>query len=252
LDLAVKKPRQRPLPGILNFLPTAQIAFPKSEAGPDGNNRFLWDIYDLSSGTVYKGSTLWILDPTGNVIGTGDTMVPASVGAVASTIATSFTLLHVNPDNSTTLAFQFGGGLLAGSPISAFGTWTYNAQGKLIAFSGPTGFAGLQIADMRFQEDFLVVTFIPANQPVSSGVNFGEGPYTVWVIDHFGNVVSAVGPQGPYTGYVMASVTLSGSSSAPNQLWHWLSETATNTFQLSVQEFSSSGATLSGFRYGPF
>jgi hypothetical protein len=178
-------------------------------------------------------------------------MVPASVGG-AGNVGLSFTQLHVNPDNSTTLAFQFGGGILLGGKINAFGTWTYNAQGKLIAFSGPTGFTGLQIADMRFQKDFLVVTFIPANQPVGTTVTLGEGPYTVWVIDHFGNVVSTVGPQGPYTNDVMGSVTLSGSSSAPNQLWHWLSTDGTNQFQLSVQEFSSNGATLSGFRYGPF
>lgn len=178
------------------------------------------------------------------------------VGGIASSVAVSFTQLHVNADNTTTVAFQFGGGLLAGTgaQINAFGTWTYNAQGKLIAFSGPTGFTGLQIADIRFQKDFLVVTFIPASQTVSTALTLGQGPYTVWVIDHFGNVVSAVGPQGPYQPYALGSVTLSGSSSAPNQLWHWLSVTsgASPGFQLSVQEFSSTGATLSGFAYGPF
>ena len=249
------------LPAILNFLPTVEVAAPKSEAGPDGNNRFLWD-YFSTSGSSYLGSALWILDPAGNVIGTGDTMVPASVGGIAGTVAISFTQLHVNADNTTTLAFQFGGGPLlgGGSQISAFGTWTYNAQGKLIAFSGPTGFItgpkkGLQIADMKFQGDHLVVIFQPANQAVGSTIVLGQGPYTVWVIDHFGNVVSAVGPQGPYANYVLGSVTLSGSDSAPNQLWHWLSVVGTGAkegFALSVQEFNSSGASLSGVVYGPF
>lgn len=242
------------IPSILNFLPTAELVLPKSESGPDGNNRFLWDYFTNSgTGTVYQGSVLWILDPTGNIIGAGDTMIPATVGALASATATSFTQLHVNADSSTTVAFQFGGGAIVGSKISQFGTWTYNAQGKLIAASGATGFKGLQIADIRFQNDFLVVTFIPEHQQVGSPV-LGQGPYTVWVIDQFGHLVSAVGPQGPYTNYLLGSVTLSGSSSAPNQLWHWLSVTSTASpgFQLSVQEFRSTGANLSGFTYGPF
>ena len=243
------------LPAILNFLPTVEVAAPKSEAGPDGNNRFLWD-YFSTSGSSYLGSALWILDPAGNVIGTGDTMVPATVGGLGGVLAISFTQLHVNADNTTTLAFQFGGGPLlgGGSQISAFGTWTYNAQGKLIAFSGPTGFSpGLQIANLEFQKDFLVVTFIPGGQSIA--ITPGVGPYTVWVLDHFGNLVSAVGPQGPYNGYLLGSVSLPGESTvAPNQLWHWLivPTSGPERFGLAVQEFSPSGAALSGFNYGPF
>lgn len=239
-------------PAILDFLPTAQVAFPKSDVGPDGNNRFLWDYFNIS-GSTYSGSVLWILNPAGNVIGTGDTMIPASVGAVTSAgIIASFTILHVNADNTTTVAFQFGGGPLlggTGAQVNAFGTWTYDPQGKLIAASGPTGFNGLQISNLKFQGDFLVVTFIPNNQTISTGVTLGGGPFTVWAVDHFGNLVSAVGNQGPYTNYTLGSVTLSGPSTAPTQLWHWLSA-STTSIKLSVQEFSPTGAPLSGSVYG--
>lgn len=251
LGLSNQPAQSAAFPAVLNWEPFLQLDLvPKSQTGPDHNNRFLWDYFDLTSGT-YQGSVLWILDPTGNVIGTGDTMIPASVGGFSGspTIA-SDTVFHVNSDNSTTVAFLFVGGGTANS----FGTWTYNAQGKLIAFSGPTGFSpGLEIANLEFEKDFLVVTFLPAGQPITATP--GVGPYTVWVLDHFGNLVSAVGPQGPYNGYLLGSVSLPGESTgAPNQLWHWLilPSSGPERFGLAVQEFSPSGAALSGFDYGPF
>jgi hypothetical protein len=251
LGLSNQPAQSAAVPAVVNWEPFIQLEFvPKSQTGPDGNNRFLWDYFDVGSGT-YQGSVLWILDPTGNVIGTGDAMIPATVGGFSGgTSIGSDTLFHVNSDNSTTVAFAF----IGGGGVGSFGTWTYNAQGKLIAFSGPTGFSpGLQIANLEFQKDFLVVTFIPAGQPIIP--TLGVGPYTVWVLDHFGNLVSAVGAQGPYNGYVLGSVSLSGESTgAPNQLWHWLivPTSGPERFGLAVQEFSPSGAALSGFNYGPF
>jgi hypothetical protein len=252
LGLGNQPARSAAVPAVVNWQPFLQIELvPKSQTGPDGNNRLLWDDFDIGSGT-YQGSVLWILGPTGNVIGIGDTMIPASVGGFSGSTSTgSFTLFHVNSDNSTTVAFAFPA--TGGGSVGSFGTWTYNAQGKLIAFSGPTGFSpGLQIANLEFQKDFLVVTFIPTGQPILPSIS--AGPYTVWVLDHFGNLVSAVGAQGPYKDYVLGSVSLSGGSTgAPNQLWHWLFlSTSGEQFGLAVQEFSPSGAGLSGFTYGPF
>jgi hypothetical protein len=250
VGLGNQKAHSAAIPAVINWEPFTQIVYSaKSQTGPDGNNRFLWDYFSLSTST-YQGSALWILDPTGNVIGTGDTMIPATIGGGASSTSIySDTVFHVNSDNTTTVAFAY----LGATGVNAYGTWTYNAQGKLIAFSGPTGFSGLQIANLEFQKDFLVVTFIPASQPVTP-ITAGVGPYTVWVVDHFGNVVSAVGPQGPYNEYLLGSVSL--SSTGANQLWHWLFITNNGTPSvntgLAVQEFSPTGAALSGFNYGPF
>jgi hypothetical protein len=113
----------------------------------------------------------------------------------------------------------------------------------------------LQVLNIEFVRDFVVVTFCPTSVP--PGNFFGQGPFTVWVIDQFGNVISAVGPQGPYFGYQLGSVTTSGPDTSPNQLWHWLSinspQAALNgPLGLSLQEFNSSGQVLTGFAYGPF
>ena len=230
---------------IQDFVPFAQFLNQRSQNGPDGYNRFIWDYVDISKKT-YSGSALWILDPAGNVVASGNAIVPGGVGGFG--LNYSNIALHVSSTNNTTLAFAFGVNS-ARTAAAAFGTWTYNAQGSLIAASGPTGFNGLQIINIAFQKDFLVVTFLPSSQ---SPLDFSTGPYTVWVLDQFGNLVSAAS-EPAISGAFLGSVTLSGSSSSPNQLWHYLGTTGSNQYFLGLIEFSPSGTILNiSPQYGPY
>jgi hypothetical protein len=47
--------------------------------------------------------------------------------------------------------------------------------------------------NIEFNQDYLVVTFAPAGQSFSGGTMVG--PFSVWVMDEFGRLVSAVGNQ---------------------------------------------------------
>lgn len=218
---------------IQGFVPFAQFLNQRSEAGPDGNNRFIWDYVDITSKT-YSGSTLWILDPSGSLVASGNVAIPASVGGFQlENESFSNIALNVSSTNNTTLAFAFvskAATSTAPAVVTSFGTWTYNAQGNLVAFSGPTGFNGLQIVNMAFQKDFLVVTFLPLAQ---SPFDLSTGPYTVWVLDQFGNLVSAAS-EGAISGAALGSVTLSGSTSAPNTLWHYIGETGPSQYFLGL------------------
>jgi hypothetical protein len=236
------------LPSVDNtIVPFNSFLNGRSGVGPDGNNRFLWDYFNNTLKN-YRESVLWIVDPTGNNIGDGSQIIP-NVGTGLIEDATSNIALHVSASNNTTLAFAFWDA--SHTFIQKYGTWTFNPTGKLIAFSGPTGFNGLQVLNIEFERDFVIVTFCPTSVP--PGNFFGQGPFSVWVIDQFGNVTSAVGPQGPYAGYQLGSVTTSGPDTSPNQLWHWISlDTPNGHLGLSLQEFNSSGQVLTGFAYGPF
>ncbi|MGA7125146.1 MAG: hypothetical protein WBZ19_02495 [Chthoniobacterales bacterium] len=252
VGLTCQEAHASPFPAVIqSFVPFAQFLNQRSEDGPDGNNRFIWDYVDLTTQT-YSGSALWILDPTGNAVGAGNVTVPASVGGFQLG-AGSFSniALHVSSTNNTTLAFAFvSKDATSTTPavVTSFGTWTYNAQGNLIAFSGPTGFNGLQIVNIAFQKDFVVVTFLPLGQ---SPFDFNTGPYTVWVLDQFGNLVSAAS-QGAITNAALGSVTLSGSTGAPNTLWHYIAAASPGEYFLGLIEFSPSGAILNTPSYGPF
>jgi hypothetical protein len=147
---------------IQDFVPFVQFLNQRSENGPDGNNRFIWDYVDLNTHT-YSGSALWILDPAGNVVASGNAIVPGSVGGFG--LNYSNIALHVSSTNNTTLAFAFGLNS-NNTAAAAFGTWTCNDQGNLIAASGPTGFDGLQIVNIAFSERFLSGD-IPAVEPES-------------------------------------------------------------------------------------
>jgi hypothetical protein len=104
--------------------------------------------------------------------------------------------------------------------------------------------------NIEFNQDYLVVTFAPAGQSFSGGTMVG--PFSVWVMDEFGRLVSAVGNQTLGQG-LLGSVTLSGPKGSPNQSWHWVGSVSPPLqFQLAVEEFDSSGKFLSGQEYGPF
>ena len=251
MGLTGREARGAAFPSVINlYVPFAQFQGERSVTGPDGNNRFIWDYYGTSGNflTTLEGSVVWILDPTGNLIG-ASTTIPALGNHVSSTTSTfSNIALHVSADNNSTLAFAYLDP--TGTYIASYGTWTLNAKGALIAASGPVGFGGLQIINIAFEHDYLVVEFAPSSQSFSGGTLVG--PFTVWVLNEFGSLVSAVGNQTLGQG-LLGSVTLSGPTGSPNQLWHWVGATPPPLhFEMAAEEFDSSGNFLSGYNYGPF
>jgi hypothetical protein len=249
MGLAGREARGAAFPSVINlYVPFSQFQGERSVTGPDGNNRFIWDYYATSGQflTNLEGSVVWILDPTGNLVGTSTTIPPVGNGISSTTF--SNIALHVSADNNTTLAFAYWDP--TGTYISSFATWTLNPMGALIGASGPVGFGGLQITNIEFEQDYLVVTFAPAGESFSGGTMVG--PFTVWVMDEFGHLISAVGNQTLGQG-LLGSVTLSGPKGSPNQLWHWVGAVSPPLqFQLAVEEFDSSGKFLSGHEYGPY
>jgi len=249
IGLTGREARGAAFPSVINlFVPFSQFQGERSAAGPDGNNRFIWDYYATKKLflTTLEGSVVWILDPTGNLIGTSP-IIPA-VGNLISSETFSNIALHVNSDNNTTLAFAYWDP--SRTYIASFGTWTLNATGALIAYSGPVGFSGLKVINLEFKQGYLVATFAPAGQSFSGGTLVG--PFTVWVMDEFGHLVSAVGNQTLGSG-LLGSVTLSGPKGSPNQLWHWVGSVYPPLqFEIAVEEFNSSGTFLTGYEYGPF
>jgi hypothetical protein len=249
VGLTGREARGAAFPSVINlYVPFAQFQGDRSVAGPDGNNRFIWDYYSTSGKflTTLEGSVVWVLDPTGNLIGTSP-VIPA-VGNLISSETFSNIALHVNTDNNTTLVFAYWDP--SHRYIANFGTWTLNATGSLIAYSGPVGFSGLQITDLELKQGYLVATFAPVGESFSAGTL--TGPFTVWVMDEFGHLVSAVGGQ-TLGGGLLGSVTLSGPKDSPNQLWHWFGAVLSPLrFEIAAEEFNSSGTAIAGYNYGPY
>lgn len=249
MGLTGREARGAAFPSVINlYVPFSQFQAQRSETGPDGNNRFIWDFYATNNKTLtnLEGSAVWILDPTGNLVA-ASTTIP-SVGNLISPSTFSNIALHVNSDNNTSLAFAYWDS--THTYISSFATWTLNAKAALIGASGPVGFGGLQIINIAFDHDYLVVEFAPSGQSFSGGTMVG--PFTVWVLDEFGHVVSAVGNQTLGQG-LLGSVTLSGPKGSPNQLWHWVGSVYPPLqFEIAAEEFDASGNFLAGYEYGPF
>jgi hypothetical protein len=139
MGLTGREARGAAFPSVINlYVPFSQFQAQRSETGPDGNNRFIWDYYGTQNKnlTNLTGSVVWILDPTGNLVA-ASTTIP-SVGNLISSSTFSNIALHVNSDNNTSLAFAYWDP--THTYIGAFATWTLNANAALIGASGPVGF----------------------------------------------------------------------------------------------------------------
>ena len=186
IGLTGREARGAAFPSVINlFVPFSQFQNQRSDTGPDGNNRFIWDFYGTKNRklTTLEGSVVWILDPTGNLVAASTTIPP--FGNLISSSTYSNIALHVSSDNNTTLAFAYWDP--TGQFIESYGTWTLNAKAALIGASGPVGFAGLKIINIAFDHDYLVVEFAPAGQSFSGG-------YASWAIYSLG--VGRVWPSG--------------------------------------------------------
>src|SRR5258707_5947721 len=139
-------------PNVDDLCSFAQFGPEKYQVGNDGNSRLIWD-YINPSPTKYLGSALWILNPQGQVVATGDTQIPASVGTGIDTFGNSNIAIHIQPSGNTTLAFAGVLPRLLPSPPPLLHTsppWLLTVQRSAMASGGYLGGLGTQsgVADV--------------------------------------------------------------------------------------------------------
>jgi hypothetical protein len=230
-------------PNVVPLVGGISILDAKSQTGPDGKIRVL---FDLNPSTTYSGSTLWILDNLGNFLAAGTPNIPASVGFDSTD--KSHILVQGQKDGNTTLVFLFTPFILtAPSQITAFGVWTYNSAGQLIAAASYGPFTGTVIQDVRFSPtgDFTVVW---TNQSSSIGYGGAIGTVIAWTLNEFGSVVSTAGPFGPFGNTFLGKVDLD-----QNNLQHWFwKSTSSGQSTVAIWSLNASGNIVNASSFGPF
>ena len=240
-------------PNVDDIFSFAQFGPEKYQVGNDGNSRLIWD-YLNPSPTAYLGSALWILNPQSQVVAAGDTQIPASVGRGINTVGNSNIAIHVQASGNTTLAFAnvITPATSTSPPIvDSFATWTFNAQGKLIASGGWYGpFGQTAVANIAFNKDgILVVKWITV---ANGGTQF---LWSAWTLDEFGRIQTAAGPFGPFGNFTaLGTVGVSTVNGSPVQLWNWLIETTTPSqqFKLNTWTLDRTGNIIAANSFGPF
>jgi hypothetical protein len=228
-------------------VPYKQFNVTKHQVGADNNVRFLWDYV---TGTSYNGSALWILNPQGQLVATGDTEIPKTIGTGISPISLSLsnTAINVAPSGNVTVVFAHvivPATSTTPATVDSFSTWTYNAQGKLITFGGPYGpFGNAILTNLEFKNGTLIAQW--ANQGTAIGT------VSVWSLDEFGKIQTAAGPFGPFgTLTELAGVDVSKINGNPVQIWHWLFVSGTGAGD-KVWTIDQTGNIIASASYGPF
>jgi hypothetical protein len=227
--------------------PFQQFGIPQHQVGADGNIRFLWDYFSPSG---YQGSALWILNPQGQVVASSNVLIPGTIGTGISTFITGNHAIHVAPIGNTTVVFPFVVTPASGTTpatVDGFSTWTYNAQGQLIAFGGPYGpFGNALLENLEFKNGTLIAQWANGGSAL--------GPVSVWSLDEFGNIRSSGGPFGPFGSSVeLAGVDVSQINNSPVQIWHFLTVSSTGTAAgENVWTVNSTGNIIASASYGPF
>ena len=228
--------------------PFKQFGVSQHLVGTDGNVRFLWDYIT----TDYEGSVLWILNPQGQIVATGDTMIPKTIGTGISPagLALGNHGINVAPSGNVTVAFphviKAANGTIP-ALVDGFSTWTFNAQGQLIAFGGPYGkFGNAVLGNLEFKNGTLIAQWYNQGQ--------AEGTVSVWSLDEFGKIQTTSGPFGPFGGGVeFVGVDLSQINGSPVQIWHWFIAGSSAT-QLGERTWTldQTGNIIASASYGPF
>jgi hypothetical protein len=232
-------------------VPYKQFNVTKHQVGADNNVRFLWD-YVTAAG--YNGSVLWILNPQGQLVATGDTQIPASIGTGISPLGLALSNTAINVAGSGNVTVVFAHVITPATTstpavVDSFSTWTYNAQGTLIAFGGPYGpFGNALLENLEFKNGTLIAQW--ANQGLALGT------VSVWSLDEFGKIQTAAGPFGPFgTLTELVGVDVSKINGNPVQIWHWLFVNGTGAGQAAgdkVWTIDQTGNIIASASYGPF
>lgn len=174
----------------------------KTAVGKDGLLRLIFDYNPSQGGTTYAGSALWIINPNGSVVAAGNPTIPASVGSFYFStkggktpifpFERSNTAMYPQADGNTTVLFYYDA---ANNPllgVAAFGVWTYNNRGQLIAAAKYGPYGNTTIFNLYFDDATGKIV-------VKWSANLGpNATYAGWVLDEFGNVMSATSFFGPF------------------------------------------------------
>jgi hypothetical protein len=244
------------LPDALDVVqPFPQFGVSKHQAGADGNVRLIWDYISISA---YQGSVLWILNSQGQIVATGDTKIPASIGVGMNPfLPTSNIAMHVQPSGNVTLVFAHVIAFATTTTpalVDSFSTWTYNAQGKLIAFGGPYGpFGNAALSNLEFKRDTLIAHWTYGG-PTYNGLGGGLNalPEVVWSLDEFGKIQTTAGPFGPFPGTTVMGVDVGQVNGSPVQIWEWYTQTPPFAVGLRTWTIDQTGNIIASSNYGPF
>jgi len=228
----------------------------KTAVGKDGLLRLIFDYNPSTGGKTYQGSALWIIDPNGSVLASGNPTIPASVGSFYFTtrggsipifpVERSNTAMYPQADGNTTVLFFFGLGANI-NPIlgvKQFGVWTYNSSGNLIASAEYGPFGNTEIFNLYFDDATgkIVVKWAANRGPSAT--------YAGWVLDEFGAVISATSFFGPFG---RSDRVGKFRVNASNQLIVPFSFPVSGGFLTNIWTFNSSGsAVVNGQSFGPF
>lgn len=226
-----------------------QLLDAKTAVGQDGLLRFIFD-YNAGSGGVstYSGSALWIVDPNGGLVASGNPTIPASVGsfffntlngAKLFSFERSNTVLFAQPSGNTTVLLIYG---FSTKGATSFGTWTYNSAGNLIAAAGPYG---------PFSNTTLQNVFFDSNGKIVVKWASSPGPnrsFAGWVLNEFGSLISATNYYAFGPGLGKIRVNASGQ-----QIWPFSFPASGGNYTTTIWTFNSSGSALVNAQsYGPF
>lgn len=226
----------------------------KTAVGKDGLLRLIFDYNPSQGGTTYAGSALWIINPNGSIVAAGNPTIPATVGSFYFStqggkpifpFERSNTAMYPQADGNTTVLFYyaFGGNPLLG--VNAFGVWTYNSSGNLIAGAKYGPFGNTAIFNLYFDDATgkIVVKWATNNSP--------NAAYAGWVLDEFGNVTSATnffGPFGPTNQIGKFRVNASNQLIVPFSF-----PVSGGSYLTNIWTFNSNGSALVNAQsFGPF
>ena len=226
----------------------SQLLDAKTAVGQDGILRLLFDINPSKGGFTYAGSTLWLIDPNGGVVAAGNPTIPASVGSFYFAtkggdpifgVERSRTVLFAQADGNTTVLFFYGLDLHG---VTAFGTWTYNSGGSLIASAAYGPFGGVKAQNLYFDNTGKIVVKYATNLiPPAS--------YSAWVLDEFGTIISGTNYYGPF-GPLVGKIRINAQG---QQIWPFSFQNPDGTYNTTIWTFNTTGSQLvNAQNYGPF
>ncbi len=227
----------KPVVGGVPYLPLFEAK--TAEGEKDGILRVIWDYNPSKTTTLgYGGSALWLIDPNGTVVATGNPTIPSTVGAsfVGFPIDRSNLFISAQASGNTTVVFVYP------TIVQQFGVWTYNSAGTLISGASYGPFSGAFISNIYFEAGKLIVKW---GSTSSSTAN------AVWVLNEFGAIDS-------FTSFFDFPLVILGKvrvNSSGQQIWPFSTNTngVGGPFQLTVWTFDPTGATVVNANvFGPF
>jgi len=207
----------------------------------DGILRVIWDYNPAKkpAPSSYAGSVLWLIDPNGTVVATGNTMIPATVGARyinGFPFERSNLYISAQASGNTTLVFAYP------NTNQQFGVWTFNSAGTLISAASYGPFTGAFLSNFYFEGGKLILKWRSTSSNTANAV---------WVVNEFGGIDSATAFY-DFAGVILGHVFVNSSG---QQVWPYSanSDSSNGPFALTVWTFNPTGSTVVNAKvFGPF